>query len=194
MLAALTALLGVIVGTILSGVGLENYKRHKDRQGTASAIAGEIFGILQMSDRRQYVALFTAFLAELDAGRDVAIPPIIHADQDLDPVVKAYMQHVGLLGGDLPERVVTFYQQVAGVRIDMVRLSNGTFGTDMAPKAHIIREDLALWNETVALGNAIRDDLHAIVQEPWWFERSCKWVKSSVAGLVARLRSWWGNE
>ena len=71
MTAALTALLGVILGAILSGVLLESYKRHRDRQGTASALAGELFSILQMSHRRNYAATFTHFATELDAGRPI---------------------------------------------------------------------------------------------------------------------------
>lgn len=176
MLAAITALLGVILGVGLSGVGLESYKRHRDRQGIASAIAGEIFGIIEMSERRQYVPWFTGMLAELEAGRDVAIPNIVA--NELDPVIKAYMGQLGLLRGDGPERIVKFYRYVMGIRIDLVRLSEGKL--DPREKAHLIREDLGLWGETVRLGNALHRDLHAIAEEPWWLMRAWVWLTSRI--------------
>jgi hypothetical protein len=167
---AVAVLLGAIFGAILSGVGLESYKRHRDRQGTASAIAGEIFAILQMSAKRNYVSWFHGMLSTLDSGTDLKVPDILRRPIELDPVISKYLDRIGLLGEDLPERIVTFYHQIMGIRSDLARLADGKFdGVPNASqiKANLIREDLALWDETVALGNTLRDELRAIAIEPW---------------------------
>src|SRR5260221_3910021 len=112
MSKALAAILGAIGGAILSGILLEAYKRHRDRQGAASAIAGEIFAILQMSARRNYVPWFQGILRQLDSGIDVAIPDILRRPIELDPVISSYMDRLGPLGSDLPERIITCYHYI----------------------------------------------------------------------------------
>ena len=99
MTAALFAFFGAIVGALLSVIGLESYKRHRDRQGTASATAGEISAILNMTAKRNYVPWFTAMQRQLDAGHPVDVPNIVGAQQGLefDPVVAKYLDRVGAL-------------------------------------------------------------------------------------------------
>jgi hypothetical protein len=73
---AITALLGAAIGAgagITGGVVIEAYKRRRDRQGTASALAGEISSILFITERRGYVAFFEGILPRLDAGENVPI-------------------------------------------------------------------------------------------------------------------------
>jgi hypothetical protein len=57
----IAALFGAAIGAsagIAGGVALEAYRRRRDRQGTASALAGEISSILFMVERRRYVDHF----------------------------------------------------------------------------------------------------------------------------------------
>jgi hypothetical protein len=55
-----------------------------------------------------------------------------------------------------------------GIRLDLANLADGRFDAEIPRKAILIREDLALWNETIALGNGIWNELHLIAQEHWW--------------------------
>jgi hypothetical protein len=63
------ALFGGIITVIFSGILLESYKRHRDLQGTASAVAGEIYSIIYMTEKRQTAAHFGVLLARLEAGK-----------------------------------------------------------------------------------------------------------------------------
>lgn len=183
MLTALLTLVGVVLGVALSGIGLETYKRHRDKQGTASALAGEIFSVLQMSARRNYVPWFTQMVRTLESGTDVKIPNIVQpGGWNLDPVVNAQLSQIGHLGEQVPERVVTFYRYLTGIRGDLIRLAEGQFDNDLRQKAGIIREDLALWGETVQLGTSLVKELRTIAAQPWWLPRC--WV--TVKGLLSR--------
>src|SRR5260221_1981434 len=96
MSKALAAILGAIGGAILSGILLEAYKRHRDRQGAASAIAGEIFAILQMSARRNYVPWLQPILPQLDSAIHVPLSDILRQPIQLDPVTSTYRDRLGL--------------------------------------------------------------------------------------------------
>jgi hypothetical protein len=167
-MTALMAFLGAILGAILSGVGLESYKRHRDRQGVASALAGEIFAILQMSEKRNYVQWATQLVQQLEAGEAVKIPDVVAKPIELDPVAAKHVDKIGLLGGNLPEKIATFYHYVMGIRLDLSNLADGKFDYNHTQKANLIKEDLALWAETVALGNGLLSDLHKLAAEAWW--------------------------
>jgi hypothetical protein len=189
MLATLAALLGVIIGALLSGVGLESYKRHRDRQGLASALAGEIFAILHMTSKRNHVVWFTAMAKQLEADQPVKIPDIVQRPLQLDPVIASLVDRLGLLGANLPERITTFYHYVNGVRLDIVNLVDGKFDHDLKQKANLIREDLALWDETIKLGGDIRKDLHRIAEESWWPVGLWRRMIQSANARIRRLRA-----
>jgi hypothetical protein len=95
---------------IFSGILLESYKRHRDLQGTASAIAGEIYSIIHMSEKRQHAAHFAMLLTRLEAGEEAEFPNITGGDPpNIDPVIEKHFDRVGLLPHNLPERIATFY-------------------------------------------------------------------------------------
>ena len=166
--------LGAVIGAsaaFLSGPLLESYKRHRDRQGVASALAGEIFAILHMTEKRKYVQSFEFDLAELKAGRDRVIENIIgDTHSKLDPVIDKHIDKLGLLTGKskTPERITTFYTFLQGIRIDLSRLATAEFEGKIKEKAFIIEEDLALWKETAILGSDICKELGRISEEKWW--------------------------
>jgi hypothetical protein len=160
---ALAALLGVAIGGVFGiagGVVLEAYKRRRDRQGTASALAGEIASILFLADRRGYVAFFEGILPRLGAGENVPIGNFAPSADQPDPVAKAFIDRLGLLPGQLPERVVRFYSMTTGIRRDLERMAKGEF--DVAGKIFIIKQDLEIWREAVLLGNELVAELRQV--------------------------------
>ena len=107
---ATAALLGALIGATTGksgGVALEMYKRRRDRQGTASALAGEIASILYMTERRGHVAFFESLLPTLEAGNAVSVPSIAPgrefrdpvADRHLDRRPQAYRRRISRLAG-----------------------------------------------------------------------------------------------
>jgi hypothetical protein len=89
MIQAFAVIIGAVLTVFFSGIFLESYKRHRDLQGVASAIAGEIYSIIHLTERREHPKLFAGLLAQLEAGVSVDWPDITGGDpsQD-DPVIR----------------------------------------------------------------------------------------------------------
>lgn len=161
------ALLGSSTG-IGSGLLLENYRRHRDRCGVASSISGEIAAIIGMAEKRNHVAYFEGLAERAERGEKIVVEPVVHqAEMGIPPVVANTLDRLGLLPGDLPARVVTFYTYVVGVRGDIVRLASGEFADRPKNAANLIRQNLALWRETCALGKSLAADLDAVGSASW---------------------------
>ncbi|MGB8275699.1 MAG: hypothetical protein WCF16_10580 [Alphaproteobacteria bacterium] len=175
-MSGLFGFLGVVIGALAvvsAGLLVEDYKRHRDRQGTASALAGEIQSILHMTEKRNYVLWFTRIATELESGLDVTVPDIGAQPGKLDPIVDRHIDRLGLLSGDVPERLAIFYSALNGIRLDLFKMASGKLDTGEEPqqvrgrKAVLIREDLSLWDETEPLGKALVTDLRKIAGELW---------------------------
>ena len=186
MIQAIAVLIGAVITVFFSGIFLESYKRHRDLQGVASAIAGEIFSIIHLTERREHPKQFARLLAQLEAGATIDWPDITGGDptQD-DPVIKSNLERIGLIPGNLPERITTFYSYVRGIRIDLVHLSKGVF-KEPQTQASIIRADLILWSDAVQLGNSLWVELRNLSTAPWWFHAlAVRWKDRFWAGTRA---------
>ena len=188
MSQALAGLLGAFIGALAvmgGGVIAEAYRRYRDRQGIASALAGEIAGLLHMTEKRQYVQFFEGVLPRLESGTDVPIPQFVKSrDNPLDPVIDRYLDRLGHLSGSLPERVVRFYQFVAGIRVDLERITED--GLNVSFKASLVREDLALWKEAVQLGEQLVRELQEIARTTL-SARSSAFMRAQRQRLFARI-------
>ena len=177
---ASAALLGAFIGAsagVTGGVVLEWYKRRRDRQGTASAVAGEIASILYMTERRNHPAFFERMLPKLDAGEDVPVPAIAPGDDQRDLVADRYLDRLGLLPSDYAERVIRFYTLVVGFRADVRRMTSGEFKGKPSVMASIIREDLEVWREATQLGHQLVTELGKVATPFRW-----KWTKHARRG------------
>jgi hypothetical protein len=141
-----------------------------------------------MVRRRRHVDSFKALKAKLESGQDVPVRNVVGTGLDgkLDPVVEQHIERLGLLSeGGLPERIVTFYTNLRGIRVDIINLSRDAFD-DPRSKIHIIDEDLALWADTEALGNKLCEELRTIAQERWWLESRLSAACRAIMGLWRR--------
>lgn len=188
MTAVIVALVGA--GALLASHILhESYKRHSERQGVASAIAGEIHSILHITERRNHEETFKRLLQELRAGRDIHVGNFIAKPFDIDPIAAAHLARIGVLGGQLPEQVATFYTYLQGIRQDLYRMSQGEFGNDLSVKAELIAQDLEIWSDTKTLGSRLTKKLKALAKQDWppyvLFRRfGCGWHKHQDAFLL----------
>ncbi len=57
----LAATLFGALSVFVTGIGSEKYRRFKERQGIASAIAGEIFSIIEITKKRKHEENFKYF-------------------------------------------------------------------------------------------------------------------------------------
>ena len=118
-----------------------------------------------MTEVRQYIPLFERILKQLEAGTDLRIPTWTPKPFDLDPVLEHHLDRVGILGGNLPSEIVTFYTYLHGIRTDLERLVAGEFDGNLTRKHNIIREDLGIWRDALARSQPLVDSLTAIANE-----------------------------
>jgi hypothetical protein len=181
---ATAALFGAFIGAsagVTGGVALEMYKRRRDRQGAASALAGEIASLLYMTKKRGHVEYFQQLLPDLDGGRDVSVPVLAPAGDYRDPVADRYIDRLGLLPSDYAERIVRFYTLLAGVRGDARRMASGEFKGNPSAMADLIRANLPVWAEATQLGEELVVELRKVATPFRWRWTSLwpRWPKSS---------------
>jgi len=148
---ALIALAGVVVGggvTFLSQYLLQRTEQQHLARRVACGLAGEIGALLEIAERRHYVS----------ALRDMAqstqpLRPSIRATRNYFKVFGANADKVGLLGGDLPERVAAFYVRGSAILEDFDAISAPEFVTwTLEEQRQYYTATADLLEETVALG------------------------------------------
>jgi hypothetical protein len=167
----ITAIFGAIVGGFVGmagGVVLEMYKRHRERQGIASALAGEISTILFMTKERKYIETYHKIAELLECGQEVSIPTVVtRTEKGFDPVMAKNLDRLGSLGGSLPEGIVKFYTIVEGLRFDVTRLAGGEFKQRQHEAAELIRRDIKIWADIATLGSQLVGDLQSQAKKRW---------------------------
>ena len=163
----LAALIGALAG-IEGARSLERLKHRQERHGVARALAGAIEFELWALERRGHETLLREKLAMLEAGDEVQFFGFAPENQTRNPIADAYTAKLGMLRGDLPARVIQFFQTMWGIRVDGARLVSGGFGEDPATIAGVLRQDLELLGETVARGRTLARDLRASADGFWW--------------------------
>jgi hypothetical protein len=186
------AVLAAIITVFFGGIMLESYKRHRDLQGVASALAGEIFSIIYISRTRQNAKNFAFLLANLRAGQTIDWPDITGGDPNQeDPVVKANLDRIGLLPRNIPQKIATFYAYMRGIRIDIMNLSRGAFKSPEA-QANIVSADLTIWEEASRLGDDLCQELRDVALTPWppiaVLKLVWRWLKFGANLLVVRVQ------
>jgi hypothetical protein len=84
-----------------------------------------------------------------------------------DPVADRYLDRIGLLSSNLPERIVRFYTLGAGVPASIQRAASGEFAGKPANLSALIREDLAVWKEATVLGQEVITELRKVAMPRW---------------------------
>lgn len=119
--AALVAFVGVLVGGYFNNFLGEDFRRFRDGQALAGALAGELKShgtsvpVLQ-SQMRSMLTLLNAPGGSISMVEDDFDPPT-------SPVFEAGVARLGLLGPALAEEVTFVYEQIRAVRIMLRRLS-----------------------------------------------------------------------
>ncbi|MBN9589912.1 MAG: hypothetical protein BGN85_06150 [Alphaproteobacteria bacterium 64-11] len=157
---------GIVMGAIFAGAGkifFDYYQRIQNRNGIASAIAGEISGIIYGAETSQHAQRFAAMAALL---RSAAPPTPPWAFFDMThkptPVLDAYIDRIGDLGGELPARAAHFYTLLGGIRLKTKILASGYYHTNPLAAAAEIDAGLAIWAIASAEGKLLVKDLQAL--------------------------------
>jgi len=164
----LAALFGA-AATGLFNLILELFKRRQDRRGVASAIAGEIWGVLYSVKVRGLAEHFRKVIDWIDANdpKNPAKPPWAHYNKDADvaPTFKAYVDRLGQLGGALPARVSGWYTLFSALRTQLIVLATDPEYIEPAKAKVMIERALLMWDKLDADGRELVRDLLALTDE-----------------------------
>jgi hypothetical protein len=175
METALLALLGVLVGAIANNFGGEYYKRHRDRSALALGLAGEIQATIWAVEHGGLLGSGATLAALARQNQDVNLPPL-PAQRDF--VYETLVASIGLLPGDLPERLALYYGYLKGARRVNELISEGFFGKTGDRLARVIEMQVSRWNTTIApLGKQLVVDLKPIGSKTWIdsLREDCRW-------------------
>jgi len=162
-------IIGIVLGAIFGGAGkilFDHYQRIRERNGIASAIAGEISAIIYGAETSQLAQAYAATATRL---RTPTPPPPPWAYYDLTykpyPVLEAYIGRVGALGGQLPARAAHFYTLLDTIRLKQKILASGFYNTNPLGAAAEIDAGLALWAIASTEGKLLVQDLYDLSGE-----------------------------
>ena len=158
--AALFGSVATALAIFAGGIAVERYKRRRDRDGMALALAGAIDAMLGLIEARDMTGELARAVPDLEAGRAVEFRSLIGDNAPFQTITMAYAETLGALGGDLPFRVARFLTWSEGLQHDLRALerSNG------APErqAAIVRQMGALWERNDVLGRGLVADLRRL--------------------------------
>lgn len=104
--------------TLAAGFLLEDYKRHRDRQGTAMAFMGEIKTLVDLSIRLDLSGKAKGLADQLRPLQQ--LPPGFGTPELIkigNPVFDKAADKIGLLPDDIPMLISEFYNWISGLRI-----------------------------------------------------------------------------
>jgi len=176
--AGLTAILGALIGAssgILSGLGVEAFRRYQDARATALAIASSIDTLLWIAEKRDQVEQFTSLLAKLETNEPVQFFGVVDDNNIQDEIAQKHTEKLGLLWDDLGARVVRFFTILVSIRMDIVNLKSGKAGDNRSMIA-LIKQDLMLWAEAESIGRRLVADLREPPPHLW--RRCVRYLRS----------------
>ncbi|MBB4515830.1 hypothetical protein [Paraburkholderia fungorum] len=116
--AALVGLLGVMAGGYFNNFLAEDYKRFRDSQALAGALAGEL------KSHASAIPLLKNILAALHArAKTGAELSMRETPEPPSPLFEANVEKIGLLGPELANGVAFVYEQIRAFRICMQLLA-----------------------------------------------------------------------
>jgi len=174
--AAVSGLVGVVIGAVSSSFLTEYYKRYRDRRALAFALRGEIRA--HLSALPAHSTIFKKFAEQARLDQPVALFPF---DPPSDPIFEKGVDKIGLLEGDLPERLAYFYARLNGYRRVLQMTSRKHFGETGTPLATVFTNMIAQIEEVAPVGQRLVDEL-GVTAEPRFYAHARK-----ARGLWQRL-------
>ncbi|CAI8998722.1 conserved hypothetical protein [Pseudomonas sp. IT-196MI5] len=127
MEVVLSGLVGTIIGAAISAIGGEDFRRYRDRQSVAGALAGELDSIL-----KSIPELHIGLKGMLSIVREGGQLPFPEFPQSSNPIFDANTAKIGLLKPDLARDVAYVYGQITAFQTSFHSLSK--HHQDMPPE------------------------------------------------------------
>jgi hypothetical protein len=156
--------LGVVLGAgvaLASTIAVKWWEEGRRRRALRAAFRAEIDALLKIAEVRRHEANAEAWLAKWRSGEDYA-PQLFGLNDDQmpeDPVYKANVDKIGMLGADAAD-VVLFYTNLTAVRINLRVFVTGQI-KDFTIEKRIgwVEAALAIWRPTKVLGRSLVERL-----------------------------------
>lgn len=175
--AALIALLGVLAGGYVNNFLAEDYRRFRDGNALAGALAGELAS--HMLAFPFLKAMLTAQVNSIKSGHN---PAFRHFDPPNDPIYESGVSKLGLLGSELAEDVAFAYQQIRAFRLNYALVLSQHEEMDN----HEIMARLEGCLATILRGEERANKLLAGLREMAghrYVKTRTKWLTKKVAGI-----------
>jgi hypothetical protein len=107
----------VVIGTYLKDFVAEDFRRFRDSQALAGALAGEL-----QSHQTALPHLRRALEDMLPTAAEDIPLPLYEIEKPTSPIYEANLGRLGLLGSEIARQVAAVYEQIAGFRAGFVLL------------------------------------------------------------------------
>ncbi|MCY4304935.1 MAG: hypothetical protein OXC62_09205 [Aestuariivita sp.] len=145
---ALIPLAAVIVGGLVvhySTTHLEQKQRKRNAKALAGMLAAEIESTLRHIERRQYEKHYRFYLKRFEKGLFDERPGIRGLDDKLPDIAAATIDKLGLLDPALSCDVLSWYNNLRGIKIDLLELSTKTKDVLNEECAPLLKEVTNIW-------------------------------------------------
>ncbi|MFM0391936.1 hypothetical protein [Paraburkholderia phytofirmans] len=173
--AALIAFLGVLAGGYVNNFLGEDFRRFRDGQALAGALAGEL------NSHATAIPLLRHFIGEMvDALRSPEGKVTLgEFDAPNSPVFDAGVAKLGVLGPALAQEVTFVYEQIRAFRITFERLSRQHKSMSNDQFAHSLEFCLMLINTAYERGTKLIADLQSYAKDGYWITRPwLSWLRT----------------
>jgi hypothetical protein len=152
----ITGLIGIL-GSLLGSLTPHLWQRRRERSSARAITQAYISGILRMEQIRDRVSWYEGYIAAIQAGGNPAAKTPGSEDDDdlLQPTVIA---QIGLLEPDIAGDVTLFIKILDGLRINLRAIALGKMDHP-EEKLKVLKKDLALFQELLALGQKLVERL-----------------------------------
>jgi hypothetical protein len=144
-----------IVGGLVTQVWLERATRRADQRSLTEAIVGEVSAVVEICERRGYIAQLDALIKKAEAGSDPNAVPAFYfsARRNYFAVYDANLARLGILRKPRPGLVVRFYTQASSVLEDIADMREGKLpALNQGEGIRRLEEVRNLLRDTLALG------------------------------------------
>ncbi len=102
------------------------------------------------------------YVEKLRSGENTPLPLVIR-DIKFEEVYKANVDKIGLLGGDIPERLASFYTYLFNLRGDLRAVEVGEYeNRGLDATAFLVEQNLELWRKLESHAEQLVVDLRSI--------------------------------
>jgi hypothetical protein len=140
---AVWTLIGVVVGAFANNFAGEYYKRYRDRRALAFGLAGEIQAHIEAIEGMGLIDSLADFARRARNNEKIQLPPF---QTRTDPVYEKSIENIGLLEGDLPERLASFYGWLQGSRRVLELVGQGFYGETGERLSLVLTHLTNAWN------------------------------------------------